>query len=67
MSEQVNKNSQKSQKYRDKRQTKRYVLDFYADDSDELALIELLEQAKADNQSIKSIVKQALTNFFEKN
>lgn len=56
-----------TQTYKDKNKAKRYAFDFYATLDDERVLIELLEQAKADKQNLKNIVKQALNDYFAKN
>lgn len=56
-----------SQRHKIKKQAKRYVFELHATDDDELALIELLEQAKANNQSLKDIIKQSLNDYFAKN
>lgn len=67
MSDKVNKNSQKSQRHKDKHQAKRFVFELYATDDDERTLIELLEKAKSNNHSVKNIIKQSLVDYFEKN
>ena len=52
--------TQYTQKYRAKRQTKRYAFDLYLDDPEELALSKMLDQARADKQ-LKTVIKAALT------
>ncbi|MPX68915.1 hypothetical protein [Moraxella catarrhalis] len=55
----MSKDAEYTKKYLQKRKTKRYAFDLYADDADELKLIELLDKAKADKQ-LKNVIKQAL-------
>lgn len=55
----MSKDAEYTKKYLQKRKTKRYAFDLYADDADELKLIELLDEAKADKQ-LKNVIKQAL-------
>ncbi len=52
-------NTQYTQKYKSKRQTKRYAFDLYLDDAEELSLAKILDQAKADKQ-LKAVIKAAL-------
>lgn len=51
--------TQYTQKYRAKRQTKRYAFDLYLDDPKELALAKMLDQAKAEKR-LKTVIKDAL-------
>lgn len=55
----MSKDAEYTKKYLQKRKTKRYAFDLYADDSDELKLIELLDKAKVDKQ-LKTVIKQSL-------
>lgn len=52
-------NTQYTQKYKAKRQTKRYAFDLYLDDAKELALAKILDRAK-ENKQLKAVIKAAL-------
>lgn len=60
------KDSVYSQKHKEKKGAKRFVFELHTTDDDELALIEQLEQAKANGQGLKDVIKQSLINYFQK-
>lgn len=49
----------KQAQYKQGKQAKRYVLDLYLTEADELALSKLLDDAKAKRQ-LKTVIKEAL-------
>lgn len=63
MSEKQNerqKDSVYSKRYDDKRQAVAIQIKLYADDDDELQIIEYFESLKLKKQSVKSVIKQLL-------